>query len=324
MMRWIVSQSLKFRYLVVAAASASMLFGFLLLPNTPVDAFPEFAPPRVEVQVPCLGLSATEVEELVTVPIEHAMAGIPDLQVMRSKSVSDLAKIELRFEPGTDLLRARQLVAERVGLVTPSLPRWAAPPTMIQPLSSTSRTMKIGLTSDTVSMMDMSMTSYWNIRARLLRVPGVANVAIWGERLKMYQVQTDPDRLANNQVSLDQVMNATANALDSGLLQYSEGGFIGTGGFVETPNQRLGVQSVLPIVTPEELANVTVASRDGRVLRLSDVAQVVEDHQPLSGDAVINDGPGLMLIVEKFPWANTVDVTVRGRVGHRGTPTRPH
>ena len=104
-------------------------------------------------------------------------------------------------------------------------------------------------------------------------------------------------------------MQATADALDAGLLQYSDGGFIGTGGFVETPNQRLGVQNVLPIVTPEDLAQVTVAERDGRTLRLADVADVVEDHQPLIGDAVINDGPGLMLIVEKFPWANTVDVT---------------
>jgi CzcA family heavy metal efflux pump len=309
MLRWIVGTSLKFRFLVVAGASALMFFGFVLLPNTPVDAFPEFAPPRVEVQVPCLGLSATEVEELVTVPMEQAMAGIPGLDVMRSKSVSDLSKIELRFEQGTDLLRARQLVAERVGLVTPGLPRWAAPPFMIQPLSSTSRTMKIGMTSDTVSLIDMSNTAYWNIRARLLRVPGVANIAIWGERLKMYQVQTDPDRLGSNKVSLDEVMNATADALDSGLLQYSDGGFIGTGGFVETPNQRLGVQNVLPIVKPEDLAQVTVAERDGRTLKLGDVASVVEDHQPLAGDAVINDGPGLMLIVEKFPWANTVDVT---------------
>ena len=148
MMRWIVGTSLRFRFLVVAAASTMMFFGMLLLPRTPVDAFPEFAPPRVEIQVPCLGLSANEVEELVTVPIEQAMAGIPGLDVMRSKSVTDLSKIELRFDQGTDLLRARQLVAERVGLVTPSLPRWASPPFMIQPLSSTSRAMKIGLMAE--------------------------------------------------------------------------------------------------------------------------------------------------------------------------------
>lgn len=309
MMRWIVGTSLLFRYLVVAGAAALIFFGVLLLPRTPVDAFPEFAPPRVEIQVPCLGLSATEVEELVTVPIEQALAGVPGLDVMRSKSVTDLSKIELRFTQDTDLLLARQLVAERIGLVTPSLPRWASPPFMIQPLSSTSRAMKIGLSSDNRSLIEMSMTAYWTIRAKLLRVPGVANTTIYGERLQMYQVQTDPSRLEANAVSLDQVMHATADALDAGLLQFSSGGFIGTGGFVETPNQRIGVQNILPIVTPEDLAQVSLAERDGRVLRLADVASVVEDHQPLIGDAVINDGPGLMLIVEKFPWANTVDVT---------------
>jgi CzcA family heavy metal efflux pump len=309
MMRWIVGTSLTFRWLVVAGAAAMMFFGVLLLPRTPVDAFPEFAPPRVEIQVPCLGLSANEVEELVTVPIEQALAGTPGLDVMRSKSVTDLSQIELRFEQGTDLLHARQLVAERVNLVTPSLPRWASPPFMIQPLSSTSRAMKIGLSSESKSVIEMSMTAYWTIRSRLLRVPGVANTTIYGERLQMYTVQTDPNRLGANQVSLNQVMVATADALDAGLIQYSEGGFIGTGGFVETPNQRLPVQHVLPIVTPEDLAQVTVAERDGRTLKLADVANVVEDHQPLIGDAVINDGPGLMLIVEKFPWANTVDVT---------------
>ena len=101
----------------------------------------------------------------------------------------------LIFEPGTDLLDARQLVQERVATVTPTLPTWAAPPVMIQPLSSTSRVMKIGISSDSVSLIDLSMIAYWKIRARLLRVPGVANVPIWGERIQMLQVQVDPERL---------------------------------------------------------------------------------------------------------------------------------
>ena len=153
------------------------------------------------------------------------------------------------------------------------------------------------------------MISYWKIRARLLGVPGVANVAIWGERLNMLQVRVDPERLRRNQVSLDEVMGVTADALDAGILRFSDGAMIGTGGFVDTPNQRLGVRHVLPIVTPDDLAKVTVEQRAGKALRLGDVAEVVTDHQPLIGDAVINDGPGLMLIVEKLPWGNTLAVT---------------
>jgi CzcA family heavy metal efflux pump len=249
------------------------------------------------------------VESLVTVPLEQALQGVENLDEIRSKSVPQLSSIQLIFEPGTDLLESRRLVQERIDAVTSQLPTWASPPFMIQPLSATSRVMKIGLSSTERSLIEMSMISYWTIRERLLRVPGVANVAIWGERLQMLQVQTEPERLAAHDVSMQQVMTATSQALDAGLLQFSTGSLIGTGGFVETPNQRLSIRHVQPITTPAELAQVAVAEKDGRTVRLQDVADVVEDHQPLIGDAVINDGPGLMLIVEKLPWGNTLDIT---------------
>jgi CzcA family heavy metal efflux pump len=309
MMRWIVGSSLRFRYLVVGLAVAMMVFGGGLLRAMPVDVFPEFAPPKVEVQTLCIGLSAADVEALVTIPMEQALNGLPGLDVMRSKSVPQYSSIVMLFEPGTDLMTARQRVSERMQSAIPTLPTWAAPPVMLQPLSSTSRIMKIGLSSDELSMMDMSMIAYWKIRANLLRIPGVANVAIWGEQLQMMQVQADPQRLKANNVSLDQVMQVTADSLEAGLLQYSDGAVIGTGGFIDTPNQRLGIRHKLPIVTPDDLAQVVVEDREGTPLRLGDVASIVEDHQPMLGDAVINDGPGLMLIVEKLPWGNTLEVS---------------
>ena len=312
MMRAIVGASLRYRFIVLAGAAAMMVYGIAQLPNTPVDAFPEFAPPRVEIQTPSLGLSAEEVEALVTVPLEQAFNGLDRLDLMRSKSIPDLSSIELLFKPGTDVVRARQLVQERLTNVLTTLPTWAAPPVIIPPVSSTGRVMKIGMSSQDVSLMDLSMIAYWTIRARLLGVPGVANVAIWGERIKMPQVQVDPDRLRARHVSLDQVMEVTADALDVGILQFSKGAVIGTGGFIQTPNQRLGIRHVLAISSPEDLGQVPIQDRrksDGTPLRLSDVADVVWDTWPLFGDAVINDGPGLMLVVEKFPWANTLDVT---------------
>src|SRR6266496_496765 len=309
MMRWIVGSSLRFRYIVVALAAGMMVFGVVQLRGIPVDVFPEFAPPRVQIQTACLGLSAADVEQLVTVPLEDGLNGIPGLDVMRSASVPQLSSIELIFKLGTDLLQARQLVQERIATVLPTLPTWASPPVMLQPLSATSRVMKIGLSSKTRSLTEMSMISYWTIRARLLRVPGVANVPIWGERLQMLQVQAEPEKMRAHDVSLEQVMQTTADALDVGLLRFSNGAVIGRGGFIDTPSQRLQVRHVLPIATPRDLAQVTIERQHGRPLRLGDVARVVEDHQPLAGDAVINDGPGLMLIVEKLPWANTLDVT---------------
>jgi CzcA family heavy metal efflux pump len=308
-MRWIVGSSLKFRYLVVAASVALIVIGASLLRDTPVDVFPEFSQPKVEVQTVTIGLSAEETEELVTVPIEQALIGLPNLDTIRSKSVPQLSDVVMLFDRGTDLLRARQLVQERITAITPTLPTWAAPPVMLQPLSSTSRVMKIGITSDKVNLIDLSNIAYWKIRTRLLRVPGVANAPIWGERLKQMQVHVDPKKLQKHQISLVNVMDSTAEALDAGILQYSQAFNIGTGGFLDTPNQRLNVRHVLPINTPAELAKVPIYKQNGDRVPLSALGDLVWDHQPMIGDAVINDGPGLMIIVEKLPWANNLDVT---------------
>ncbi len=315
MMRWIVSASLRFRFLVIAVAGAMMYFGIGHLREMPVDVFPEFAPPLVEVQTIAIGLSSQEVESLVTIPLEQALAGVPGLDVMRSKSVPDLSAVKMIFEPGTNLLLARQMVQERVLVAQATLPTWAAPPVILQPLSATSRCMKIGVSSKTRSVMDLSMIGYWTIRQRLLRVPGVANVAMWGERLEMLQVEVVPELLRKHRVSLDQVMTTTADAVDVGILKFSDGHHIGAGGWIDTANQRLQVRNVLPLVyksdqlTPAVLADTPLAVRDGKQLSLKDVARVVVDHQPMVGDGIVNDGPGLLLIVEKFPWGNTLQVT---------------
>ena len=309
MMRWIVASSIKLRFIVVSMAAGMMLYGATQLHDTPLDVFPEFAPPQVEIQTISLGLSSTDVESLVTVPLEEALNGVPGLETIRSRSVSDLSSIQLLFKPGTDLLEARQLVSERVRIVTPSLPTWAAPPVMMPPVSATRRVMHIGVTSDSVSLIDMSTTAYWKIRARLLRVPGVANVAIWGEQLQQEHVQVVPRLLRRFHVSLDEVMRATADSLDAGLLRYSDGAVIGTGGALETPNQQMAIHHILPIFSPDDLSKVVVAERHGDTIVLGDVAKVLIDHQPLGGDAVVNNGPGLLLVVEKFPWGNTLEVT---------------
>ncbi len=325
LMGWTIATSLRFRHLVAALGVLMMAVGMVVLPSSRLDVFPEFAPPRVIVQTIALGLSSPDVEELVTVPLEQALNGVDDLDILRSKSSPQLSSIELIFERGTDLIEARQLVQERMTAVSATLPTWAAPPVMLAPASATSRAVKIGMSSDDGSLIQMSMTAYWTVRARLLQVPGVANVTLWGERLQMLQVQVRPDAMAQRNVSLNQVMETTAEAVDSGLLLHDEGSIIGPGGIIETPNQRLNVRSVLPIVTPADLAQVPIetapppgtageeaedaSAAPPPVVRLGDVADVVEGHQPLLGDGAVNDELGLMLIVEKLPWADTVELT---------------
>jgi CzcA family heavy metal efflux pump len=309
MMRWIVLTSLRFRTLVVFGGILLMFGGGWQLSKAPVDVFPEFAPPKVEIQTACVGLSAAEVEELITVPLEQSLAGLPGLQVLRSKSVGQLSSVVLLFEPGTDIMEARQLVQERVATVTPTLPSWATPPHMIQPLSSTSRVMKIGISSDSLDTIELSYLTRWKIRDNLMRVPGVANVAVWGNRKTQYQVQVDPARLRRHGVTVDQVRNAAADAVDAGLLTYRPASALGTGGFVESGTQRLGIEHVSAVGDPRDLGAVTVLNKFGKTLRLDQVAEVKVGHQPLIGDAVVDGGPGLLLIVEKFPWANTLQVT---------------
>src|SRR3954454_6497709 len=253
-MRWVIRQSLRFRFLVIAAAAALMIFGGGQLKNARTEAFPEFAPPRVEVQTITTGLSADETEEFVTVPLEQTLAGVPNLDIIRSTTVPQLSSIEMLFKKGTDLIQARQVVQERLGGVVPTLPTWAAPPVIRPPLSAVARVMQIGVTADNMSLQQLSTIAYWKIRARLLRVPGVVNVAIWGERLQQQHVDVDPARLHAERVSLDDVMTATADSLDAGLLRYADfGNVIGTGGFLDTGNERLGIRHVQPIETPADL-----------------------------------------------------------------------
>jgi Cu/Ag efflux pump CusA len=309
-MRSLVAASLRFRFLVVAAALGVMVLGVAQVPNMRVDVFPEFAPPRVVIQTGCLGLSTGDVEQLVTVPIEQALNGVQGLDTMRSKSVPQLSYIELLFTPQTDLLRARQDVQERLATVVPNLPTWAGLPQMLAPVSATGRAMQIGMTSDNHSIIEMSMMAYWTIRARLLLVPGVANVSIWNERFQQLSVEVQPASMSTRQVALNDVMTTTSDAVDSGLLKFSSGSVIGTGGAIQSPTQRIGVRNTLNIVTPADLAQVPVPTANaGTYAKLGDIADVKWDNQPLIGSAVIDGQPGLLFVVEKLPWANTLDMT---------------
>lgn len=307
-MRWIINKSLQIRFLAVVLAAALIIFGISQLGAMPVAVFPEFGPPVVQVQTEALGLSAEEVEALITVPMEaDLLNGVAWLDAIRSESVNGLSSIEMIFEPGTDPIRARQMVQERLTQAH-ALPNVSQPPVMLQPLSATNRVMTIGLSSTELSLIDMSVLARWTVQPRLMGVPGVANVSIWGRRDWQLQVQVDPERLHANDVTLDQIIETTGEALWVSPLSYLKSSSPGTAGWIDTPNQRLGIQHILPITSPEDLAQVPVVDTEGP-LRLGDVTNIVADHQPLIGDALLNDGAGLLLVVEVFPGTNTLDVT---------------
>ena len=307
MMRALIAGSLRLRLPVVALSVILMAIGISATNDAPFDVFPEFAPPLVELQTEAPGLSSSDVEALISVPLEAAMNGVPGLDVLRSKSVLGLSSVVLIFESGTDRIAARQLVQERLARVAATLPAAARPPVIMSPLSSLSRVMKIGMSSTTLSQVELTTLARWTVRPRLMAVPGVANVAIWGQRDRQLQVLVDPDRLRANGVTLQEVVASTRDAMS-----------VTAGGFLESPNQRMAVTHTSPVRTAEDLGLMAIGVRPAgsqasapvpTVRRLMDVADVVEGFPPPIGDGVINGGPGLLLIVEKQPDGNTLQVT---------------
>ena len=269
MMRWIVGSSLKFRYLVVAVGAALMVFGVGAAARLAGGRLPRVraAEGRDPDHQP-RALRRRRSRSWSPFRWSRRSTACRSSTSIRSKSVPQLSSIELLFERGTDLLHARQLVQERVATVTPTLPTWASPPVMIQPLSSTSRVMKIGLSSDTSS-------ADRHVDDRLLEDPGPAAArARRGERRRSGASGCSRCRCRSTRQKLQRARRlarrrswtSTADALDAGLLQFSDGAVIGTGGFVDTPNQRLNVRHVLPIATPDDLAKVPIEKQNGEQL----------------------------------------------------------
>lgn len=297
MLQSLVRFSREFRHLVLAAAILLVVAGGLLLPRAKVDVLPEFEAPIVEVQTEALGLSAGEVESLVTINLEEILTATPFLKSIHSKSVPGMASVLLAFEPGIDIMKARQMVQERLTMAW-ALPNVSKPPIMLQPKSAASRAMIVGLSSKTVSLIDMSVLVRWTMTPKLLSVPGVANVAIWGQRARQLQVQIQPQRLQAAGITLDQVIESAGDSLWVSPLTYLEASVLGSGGWIDTPNQRLGIQHVQPISVASDLTKVSI---EDSALKLGDIANVVEGHPPLIGDAIVNGQPGLILVIEKLP-----------------------
>lgn len=297
-MRSLVNLCLQQRWVVVGLTLLFLALSARGVRDARFDAFPEFAPPRVEIQTEAPGLSSEEVEALVTTPLEAALAGTPGMTAIRSRSVLGLSSIVLLFPTGTDVLQARALVQERVTRATPSLPTVSRAPVLLSPLSSTSRIMKIGMWSTTLSQTELSDLARWRVRPALMSVPGVANVAVWGERRRRIEVGIDPDRLVANGIDLSRLVSASRDALTPR-----------AGGLVDLPTTRLPVVHSPMVRDARELANVPLATVGRGTLTIGDVADVRESYAVPIGDALVTDGSGVLLIVEKQPGASTLDVT---------------
>jgi Cu/Ag efflux pump CusA len=294
--------------LLIALAAGIMMVGILQIARMPVDVLPETAPVTVDVQTEAAGLAAPEVESLVTVPLEkNLLEGVLGVTDVTSDSIEGLSDIELHFAPGTDLYHARQLVQERLtGAFV--LPNVSKPPVMLQPVSSTSDVMLVGLSSKTLDSIDLSVLARWTIVPRLLALQGVANVSTFGQADQQLQVLVDPAKLAAHHVSVAQIIETAGDAQLVSPLSYLQQSTPGTGGFLEGPDQRITIQPVLPFGTPKNMAELPVTDAPAG-LRLGDVATIVRGSPPLIGNGQINGAPGLVLQVQKAPGANVLAVS---------------
>jgi CzcA family heavy metal efflux pump len=300
MLQAIVDWSIRNRFVVVILAVILLLVGLYATTRAKLDVFPEFAPPQVDIQTEAPGLSAIEVEQLVTLPIEAVVNGIPHLDVLRSKSIQGLSVITIVFLDRTDVYRARQLVTERLAELAGQLPSGVKAPRLAPLTAATGRLLTIGFTSDTISPMDLRDRVQWLVRPRLLAVPGVAQATLYGGEVRQFQVQVHPDALVARNLTLTDILEAARQA--SG---------IRGAGFLENSNQRVTLRVEGQIRSPAELGETVLTSAEGTPVRLKDVALVTEGAEPKFGDASINGRPGVILVASKQLGGDTMDITRR-------------
>ncbi|MFI5165891.1 MAG: efflux RND transporter permease subunit [Thermoanaerobaculales bacterium] len=310
MLAAIVRFSLRFRGIVIALAAVLVGYGLYSLAQAYYDVFPEFALPQVVIQTEAPGLAPEQVEALVTQPIENALGGLPGIDALRSGSIQGLSVITVTFGPGSEIFRDRQSIAERLTTVAGDLPAGVAAPEMTPLTSSTSTVMALGITSRSRGLMDMRTVADWTIRPRLLAVPGVAKVSIFGGEVRQLQVQVTPDLLIRHGLGLDDVVAAARRATG-----------VRGAGVIDTANQRLAVTTEAQALTAEQLARTVVAFHAGAAVTLGEVATVVDAPEPPIGAATIMGKPGVILEVSAQYGANTLAVT--REVDHALAELRP-
>ena len=298
MLRALVHFSLKYRHIVVALACVLLGYGIHVARNTKLDVFPSFVQPQVVIQTECPGLAPEQVELLVTRPIESTVNGLGDMESLRSESIEGLSIITAVFKEGTDVFRARQMLAEQLAEMAGELPTSVKAPRMTPLTSSTMDLLKIGLVSDKLTPMELRTFADWTLKPRLLSVPGVAKCSSFGGEVRQLQIQVLPDRLMAYDLALSDVLAAARVST----------GVMGAG-FVETRNQRITLQTEGQALTADILGEVVVAHTNGLSVRLKDVARVVEGAEPKFGDAVVMGRWGVLMTMSSQYGANTMEVT---------------
>lgn len=297
MMSALVRFSIRFSGVIIGLSTLMVLYGIYSLTHSNLDVFPEFSPTQIIIQTESAGLSAELVESLVSQPIENTIAGTVGILSLRSQSIPGLSIVTVIFDENTDIYRNRQVVAERLATLSNRLPQGITP--NITPLTSSASTvLGVGVTSKTRSLTELRTIVDWMIVPHLLAIPGVADVNVFGGKVRQFQVQVDPEKMIHYGVSLTQIEEAVKKATG-----------VRGNGFIENKNQRIVINTESQSTTPEKLALATLLHKNGQTIRLGDIGKVVEGEAPSISAASINEETGVYLSVQGQLGANTHAVT---------------
>jgi len=293
----LVRFSIRFSGVIIGVACLLTLYGIYTLTHSNLDVFPEFSPTQIIIQTESPGLSAELVESLVSQPIETSIAGTVGIKSMRSQSIPGLSIVTVVFEEQTDIFRNRQVVAERLATINNKLPPLISP--NITPLtSSASSVLGVGITSKTLTLTELRTLVDWTIVPHLLAIQGVADVNVFGGKVRQLQVQVDPEKMVRYGVSLTQIETAIKNSTG-----------VRGNGFIENKNQRIIINTEGQSTNPEQLSQATLFHKNGQSIRLGDIGKVVEGATPSISAAAINEESGIYLSVQGQLGANTYAVT---------------
>lgn len=298
MLSSIVAGSLARPRLVLLAALLLALYGTLTVIRAKYDVFPEFVPAQANVQTEAPGLTADQVEALVTKPLEDVLNGANGVASVRSESIQGLSVINVTFGDGAEPFRARQIVSEQLVQAAGRMPAGVRPPVVSPLTSSTMDLLKVGFTSEKMSQRELRDLVEWTVRPRFLAVPGVARANLFGGSPTRIEVRVRQGELVARNLTTADVSNAIRAATD-----------VRGGGFIDTPAQRILIEPRGQAVTAEALAEATVAPGGGLPVQLRDIADVIEAPAPQFGDAVVMGKPGILLTLASQYGANTLQVT---------------
>src|ERR1700723_2445695 len=299
MLKSIVTLCVRHFGTVSALSLLALILGCWGALSSPLDVFPDFVPSSVDVQTEAPGLAPQQVEELVTRQVENAVNGASGLATMRSESIPGLSVVTITFADNIDVHVARQGISELLSEIGSTLPAGVGPPKLSPLVSSTMDLLKIGLLSDKVDAYTLRDTADWVIKPRLLAVPGVAHVIVFGGNVRQIQVQPDTRRLASFGITLTDVAEAAKGALP-----------LRGAGFIDIASQRVLLESPIPEPDTGSLGEAIVAVRNGVPIRLREVAEVKMAPALRSGDSLIMGKPGILLSLASQYGANTLTTTL--------------